>query len=103
MSTQPVHRLHLEEVAQPPTEAGDAPLLTRDIGLIRNVSVRMSACVGHASVTVEQLFKLKGGDVLSLDTGVDQPVVFYLDDKPVARGMLVAVEDNFGVHITEVL
>lgn len=103
MTTKPIQRLHLEDVEATPANADAAPLVSRDVGLIRHIAVKMSACVGHATLTVDQLFKLKNGDVLPLDSDLDHPVVFYLDGKPVAKGMLVAVGDNFGVHITDIL
>lgn len=103
MTTESIQRLHLEEITENPMERGDSPLVARDLGLLGNLTVRMSACVGHANVTVDELFSLKSGDILPLDNELDQPMVFYLNDKPVARGMLVAVGDNFGIQITEIL
>lgn len=103
MTDKSVQRLHLEDVESASANVEATPLVPRDVGLIRHIAVKMSACVGHASITVDQLFNLKNGDVLPLDSGLDHPVVFYLDGKPVAKGTLVAVGDNFGVHITDIL
>lgn len=103
MTNPNLQRLHLEEAEPRSGGTEAAPLVARDVGLIGHVNVKMSACVGQASVTVDELFNLKSGDVLPLDSQLDQPVVFHLDGKPVARGMLVAVGDNFGVHITDIL
>ncbi|MFX6483885.1 FliM/FliN family flagellar motor switch protein [Acinetobacter baumannii] len=46
---------------------------------------------------------MKSGEVVRLAQQVNEPVVLRLDGKPVARGNLVAVDDNFGVQLTEIL
>ena len=79
-----------------------APLLNANFGLIQGVKVRLSASLGQATVTVAELFSLKDGSVLKLDRAVDEPVDIVLDGQVVARGRLVAVDDSFGVSITEI-
>lgn len=80
---------------------GDKPL---GIGfeLLRNMKVRMAASVGSAEMTVKELFELREGSVVVLDRDTSTPIDIILDGKVVARGTLVAVDDNFGVSITEI-
>jgi flagellar motor switch protein FliN/FliY len=78
-------------------------LLGDNIELIRNVRVRLTVLVGQSEVTVKDLFDLKENAVLSLDRSVREPVDVLLDGKVVARGNLVAVGENFGVQISEIL
>jgi flagellar motor switch protein FliN/FliY len=65
------------------------------------VKVRLRVSVGQATLSIGELLALKEGGVLKLDAALDLPVEILLDDKVVARGQLVAVDDNFGVRITE--
>jgi flagellar motor switch protein FliN len=78
-------------------------LLGDNIELIRNVRVRLTVSVGQSEVTVKDLFDLKENAVLPLDRSVREPVDVLLDGKVVARGNLVAVGENFGVQISEIL
>ncbi len=68
---------------------------------LRGVRVKLTVCVGSAEVTVGELLDAKAEQVVKLDAMVDQPVDVLLDGQVVARGTLVAVEDRFGVRITE--
>jgi len=71
------------------------------LGLVRNLKVRLSASLGQATLTVAELSALKDGSVLKLDKGVDDSVDLMLEGQTVARGRLVAIDDHFGVSITE--
>lgn len=77
--------------------------MTKDIALIKDVPINIQARLGTATLTVEKLFSLRGGEVVELDQGLDDAVTFYMDDKPIARGHLVAVDDHYGIEISEIL
>jgi flagellar motor switch protein FliN/FliY len=71
--------------------------------LIQSVKVRLSVSVGACELTVRDLFALKADSLIQLDKRMAEPVDILLDDKIVARGNLVAVDDDFGVRITEIV
>ncbi|MDH1108453.1 FliM/FliN family flagellar motor switch protein [Pseudomonas otitidis] len=79
-----------------------SPLVQRDIGLIKHVVVQLVVELGSAEMTVDELFALKAGDVVKLLEKVNEPASLCLDGKVVARGELVAVDDNFGLQLTEI-
>lgn len=85
----------------PESTPDGAALVAKDISLVGHVPVTMTAVVGSVSLTVERLFALRKGEVLAMNESVDAPVTLLLNGKAVARGELVAVEDNLGVRITE--
>jgi len=68
---------------------------------LRNVRVRLTVCLGSAELTVGELLGAKAQQVLKLDAALEQPVDVLLDGQVVARGTLVAIDDRFGVRITE--
>ena len=76
---------------------------TNDLSMVGHVKVKLDAVIGDCEIPVSELMALSKGDVLTLLAGLDDPITLWLDDRPIARGELVAVDDNFGVRITEVL
>ncbi len=80
----------------------DQPLLNRNLDFLKNVRVRVSVSVGTCQMTVKEIFALSENSVLTLDKDTRTPVDVVLDGKVVARGNLVAVDDSFGVQITEI-
>ena len=68
---------------------------------LHGVRVQLQVCVGHADLTVGQLLGAREHGVLALDRHIDEVVDLLLDGQVVARGELVAVDDHFGVRITE--
>lgn len=83
-------------------DMGDSmPLLRPDLTIIGHVEVELVAEIGHVELTVEKMFSLKKGEVVAMKEAVNSDVVLCLNGKPVAKGSLVAINDNFGIQITE--
>jgi len=97
-----VARIELDEVkAADNTQA--EPLITRDLNLVGHVLVELTVEVGHAEMSVDELFALRAGDVVKTLQQVNQPMTLRLNGKAVALGSLVAVDDNFGFQIREIV
>ncbi len=98
--SKPVRKIKLAELEDP--NAPGQVLFGENLDLIRNVKVRLAVSVGNCELSVKDLFSLKQNSVLSLDKNTRDLVEVLLDGKVVARGSLVAVDDNFGVRISEI-
>lgn len=72
------------------------------LDLIEHVKVRVTVSLGETEIPISRLFALGNGDVLALDREADAPVDVRVNDRLIARGVLVAVGDHFGVRITEI-
>lgn len=80
----------------------EAPvLLDKDFGLVGHVPVTLLAQIGTIAITVDQLFRMRRGDVLTMSEALDAPVTLLLNGKPIARGELLAVDDQLGLRVTE--
>lgn len=73
----------------------------QDISLIGHVQVSLAAQVGTVTMSIERLFGLKSGDVVSMNELLEAPLTLMLNGRPVARGELLAVDDHFGIRILE--
>ncbi|MCW8932945.1 MAG: flagellar motor switch protein FliN [Gammaproteobacteria bacterium] len=76
--------------------------LGKRMDLIKNVKVTLSVYIGDCELNVSELFDLSNGSVISLDRDLGAPVDVKYDGNVIARGELVAVDDNFGVRITDI-
>lgn len=77
-------------------------LLEGNLELIKNVKVKLQAITGDAELTVGDLMDVKPGSVIKLNSELNTPISIVLDGKVIARGNLVAADDNFGIQITEI-
>jgi flagellar motor switch protein FliN/FliY len=101
---------NLDNDADLPTTAGpatgDSDAATKgaaDLEAVFDVPVQVSAVLGRARMDVEQLLKLGPGTVLELDRKVGEAIDIYVNDRLVARGEVVLVEDKLGVTMTEII
>ena len=89
-------------VALPPETEGD-DRAAAELAPVFDVPVNISAVLGKASLSVAQLLKLGAGSVLELDRKVGEAIDIYVNNRLVARGEVVVVEDRLGVTMTEII
>lgn len=81
--------------------AGEA--MANDVTAIYDIPVQISAVLGRSSMQVSQLLKLGRGAVVELDRKVGEAIDIYVNNRLVARGEVVVVEDKLGVTMTEIV
>jgi flagellar motor switch protein FliN/FliY len=74
-----------------------------DLEAVFDVPVNVSAVLGRSRMDVGELLKLGPGTVLELDRKVGEAIDIYVNDRLVARGEVVLVEDRLGVTMTEII
>ena len=74
-----------------------------DLEAVFDVPVKVSAVLGRALMEVGELLKLGPGAVLELDRRVGEAIDIYVNDRLVARGEVVLVEEKLGVTMTEII
>ena len=94
----------------PPGDGGplpEAPLeedkTASDLAPVFDVPVNISAVLGRASMSVAQLLQLGQGSVLELDRKVGEAIDIYVNNRLVARGEVVIVDERLGVTMTEII
>jgi flagellar motor switch protein FliN len=73
-----------------------------NIGVLMQVPLRLTVELGSCSMSVAEILKLGSGSIVELDRPANAPVVLLVNTRPIARGEIVAVEENFGLRVTEV-
>lgn len=83
------------------TPAERRSLPPQETNPFHQIKATLTVCVGRAEVTVGDLLNAQENQVIQLDQTVDEPVEILLHGQVIARGILVAVDDQFGVRITD--
>jgi flagellar motor switch protein FliN/FliY len=76
---------------------------SRNLDLLMNVSLGVSAELGRCTMRVSEVLKIGKGSIVALDRPAGAPVDVYVNNRLVARGEVIAVDERFGVRVTEVL
>ena len=75
-----------------------------DLSSVYNIPVQVSAVLGRATMQVSQLLKLRRGAIVELDRKLGEAVDIYVNNRLVARGEVVMVNDNrLGISMTEIV
>ena len=80
-----------------------ASRVAADLEAVFDVPVQVSAVLGRSKMDVGELLKLGPGTVLELDRRVGEAIDIYVNNRLVARGEVVLVEDKLGVTMTEII
>jgi flagellar motor switch protein FliN/FliY len=75
----------------------------QDLEAVFDVPVTVSAVLGKSAMEVSELLKLGKGTIVELDRKVGEAIDIYVNDRLVARGEVVLVEDRLGVTMTEII
>jgi flagellar motor switch protein FliN/FliY len=84
-------------------EDEQAARIAADLEAVFDVPVQVSAVLGRSKMDVGELLKLGPGTVLELDRRVGEAIDIYVNNRLVARGEVVLVEDKLGVTMTEIV
>ena len=97
----------LEEFENKETEGeGDDEELQRtaqDLEAVYDVPVSISAILGRTHMEVSELLRLDSGDVIELDRKVGEAIDIYVNNRLIARGEVVLVDEKLGITMTEII
>ena len=92
-----------DQVVHAPSAPEPSSRGAADLEAVFDVPVQVSAVLGRSKMGVGELLKLGPGTVLELDRRVGEAIDIYVNNRLVARGEVVLVEDKLGVTMTEIL
>lgn len=99
--------LGLSQLEGAPAEAGsdDETKIAdaSDLSAVYDIPVQVSAVLGKSAMPVSQLLKLGRGAVVELDRKVGEPIDIYVNNRLVARGEVMIVDERLGVTLTEII
>jgi flagellar motor switch protein FliN len=87
--------------------SGETPsqmqITANDLDAVYGIPVEVAAVLGKAEMQVSHLLKLGRGAVIELDRKVGEAIDIYVNNRLVARGEVVVVEDRLGITMTEII
>ena len=105
-----------EENSSPSTESDDSDLVSaeaieipetprnaQDLEAVYDIPVQVSAVLGRSTMEVQELLKLGKGAVVELDRKVGEAIDIFVNNRLVARGEVVVLEDRLGITMTEII
>ncbi|MBR1777523.1 MAG: flagellar motor switch protein FliN [Alphaproteobacteria bacterium] len=84
-------------------EIPEKPKSSAELEAVYDVPVQVSAVLGKSSMQVHQLLKLGRGAVVELDRKIGEAIDIYVNNRLVARGEVVVIEDRLGITMTEII
>lgn len=91
------------EASASETPKDGASATINDLEAVYGIPVEVSAVLGKATMQVSSLLKLGRGAVIELDRKVGEAIDIYVNNRLVARGEVVVVEDRLGITMTEII
>ncbi|HLI10701.1 MAG TPA: flagellar motor switch protein FliN [Alphaproteobacteria bacterium] len=108
MSEDNLNLKELDAAAAPKAEEqGGAdnrqPHTAKELEAVYDIPVQVSAVLGRSTMQVSQLLKLGRGAVVELDRKVGEAIDIYVNNRLIARGEVVVVDERLGVTMTEII
>ncbi|MEK4083620.1 flagellar motor switch phosphatase FliY [Psychrobacillus sp. FSL K6-1415] len=114
MPPQPQYNQHQSRTLAPQVEVQqaqfasfEAPSLSqnesRNLNLLLDIPLQVTVELGRTKRTVKEILELTSGSIIELDKLAGEPVDILVNNRHVAKGEVVVIDENFGVRITDIL
>jgi flagellar motor switch protein FliN/FliY len=86
-----------------PAPAAPHPVTAEELARLHDVPVELAVEVGRTKMTIREALALGPGSIVTLNRLAGEPVDLLVNGKPIARGEVVVIDEEFGLRVTEVL
>lgn len=80
-----------------------SPIEKYDLDLILDIHLDVSVELGRVKILVNDLLQLGQGSIIELNKSVGEPLEIYINNKLIARGEVVVVDESFGIRVTDII
>ena len=99
----PMNTPNVQSVQYPMLQNGAVGMEQGNIGLIMDVFMEMTVELGRTKKLIKDILGMGEGTIIELDKLAGEPVDILVNHKPIAKGEVVVIDENFGVRVTEIL
>ena len=86
-----------------PVEQSPAPVSAEELSRLHDVPVELAVEVGRTQMTIREALALGPGSIVTLNRLAGEPVDLLVNGKPIARGEVVVIDEEFGLRLTEIV
>ena len=87
-----------------PAPSADAAFAgAADLGRLSDVPVELAVEIGRTTMTIRETLAIAPGSIIALDRMAGEPVDLLVNGRRIARGEVVAIDEEFGLRVTEVV
>jgi flagellar motor switch protein FliN/FliY len=97
-NVEAVENVELEQLDGPGTDGADG-----DLGLVLEVPVELAVEIGRTTMTIRETLAIAPGSIIALNRMAGEPVDLLVNGRRIARGEVVAIDEEFGLRVTEVV
>ena len=83
--------------------AADGTAAGSDLSMVLDVPVELAVEIGRTTMTIRETLAIAPGSIISLDKMAGEPVDLLVNGKRIARGEVVAIDEEFGLRVTEIV
>jgi flagellar motor switch protein FliN/FliY len=83
--------------------AAPTPASAEELERLHDVPVELAVEIGRTHMTIREALALGPGSIVTLNRLAGEPVDLLVNGKPIARGEVVVIDEEFGLRVTEVL
>lgn len=94
---------NVQPLQYPNLQQGGSTPEQGNIGLIMDVYMEMTVELGRTKKQIKEILGMGEGTIIELDKLAGEPVDILVNHKPIAKGEVVVIDENFGVRVTEIL
>jgi flagellar motor switch protein FliN/FliY len=94
--------VELRSLGTAPPPAVEHPAASK-LDLILDVTLPVAVELGRARMQIQDILKLAPGSVIELDRSAGDPVELFINERPIAKGEVVVIDENFGVRLTSIV
>jgi flagellar motor switch protein FliN len=98
---QKEQEMAFEELSE--TKGGPVATTTRDLEFLLDIPLMISVELGRTKMLINDLLQLGQGSVIELDKLAGEPMEIYVNNRLIARGEVVVVNEKFGVRLTDII
>lgn len=106
---QPVYQSQMRDVSIQPasfSDFGDYETNQRDtknLDMLLDIPLQVTVELGRTKKTIKDILEMSQGSIVELDKLAGEPVDIFVNQKMIAKGEVVVIDENFGVRVTEIL
>ncbi len=92
----------LDEITNPEVSSGNNDDAS-NIKLLYDVPLQISVLLGSSHVNIKDLLQLQVGSVIEVDKLAGEPLEVLINNKEVARGEILVINENYGIRLTDII